>query len=670
MHAIEIGNTNLIVATAGHIDHGKSLLVRALTGTDTDRLPEEKARGISIDLGFAYLPLPSGELIAFVDVPGHERFVRNMLAGVCGVDLALLVVAADDGVMPQTLEHLNILKLLGVSRGAVVITKIDRVDSGRVETVRRETEALVLSTFRTAWSVFPVSSPAGVGLVELRNWLAREAAASARAMEDHQLFRFAVDRAFVVKGSGIVVTGTVFNGAVTVGDHVLASGSGREVRVRTLQIHGSSAERAVAGQRCAINVSGSEAQRLARGDWLMHPSLHYPSNRFDVRVVVLDGEPRALKHWTPVHVHLGSAETTGRVAVRAGKAIEPGCSAFAQLILDRPLGALCGDRFILRDQSATRTLGGGVVLDPFAEPLRRRDAVHEEKLAALESGTPREILGALAAASPAGVQLQRFGRAMDLTPETLEALCGECGLVVLGQQARTAVTAAKAEELMAAVVSALSLGTAAGAPAHWTAERLRRVLCPAMDSEPFHDLVDRMQDAGRIELRAGALNLPGASIESYPQESVIWPRVESAVRAQGFMPLTPHHLALELGVEEKLLLGLLGRRMRAGDLVKVADRFYLRSTLAQLAAVARALAQQEADGVFTVADFRDASGASRRAVIKILECFDSFGITRRTGDGRRLGKGFADFFGGETEIVKSGPGAALPEKAAILEICA
>jgi selenocysteine-specific elongation factor len=386
----------MIVATAGHIDHGKTLLVRTLTGVDTDRLPEEKARGISIDLGFAYLPLPGGELIGFVDVPGHERFIRNMLAGVCGIDFALLVVAADDGVMPQTIEHLHILDLLHVKRGAAVITKADRVEAERVREVEAQVAALLQSTQLADARVMAVSAVTGLGMDELRSMLVAEATRGARHASAGEHFRYAVDRTFSVSGSGTVVTGTVFNGSVKTGDRLVVSPAGLEVRVRGIQIQGKAAERATAGERCALNLTGADLSSVHRGDWVLASAIHRPTRRIDARVSVLASEERALEHWTPIHLHLATSDVTARVATRGGAAVAPGTSALVQLVLDHAIGALRGDRFILRDQSATRTVGGGFVLDPFAPATRRSSADRLNELGAFEHETAEEALAELA----------------------------------------------------------------------------------------------------------------------------------------------------------------------------------------------------------------------------------------------------------------------------------
>ncbi|MGH8663342.1 MAG: selenocysteine-specific translation elongation factor, partial [Burkholderiales bacterium] len=323
----------MIVATAGHIDHGKTLLVKALSGVDTDRLPEEKSRGISIDLGFAYVPVPGADLLGFVDVPGHERFVRNMLAGVCGIDLALLVVAADDGVMPQTVEHLQILDLLNVSRGIVAITKIDRVNAARVAEVSEAVQRLLAGTALEGAALLPVSATAGTGVDALRTRLFEQARHIQARESAGRRFRYAIDRVFSVSGSGTVVTGTVFNGTVKVGDRLIVSPPGLAVRVRGIQVHGKAAEQVGAGSRCALNLSGEKLDKeaLRRGDWVLDETIHRPTRRIDANVKVLAAEAEPLAHWTPVHFHLGTEAVTGRVAVRRGESIAPGESRIVQI---------------------------------------------------------------------------------------------------------------------------------------------------------------------------------------------------------------------------------------------------------------------------------------------------------------------------------------------------
>ena len=362
----------MIVATAGHVDHGKTALVRALTGVDTDRLPEEKKRGLTIDLGFAYHPLGDGHVLGFVDVPGHERFVRNMLAGVGFIDIALVVVAADDGVMPQTHEHAAILDLLGVTECIAVVSKVDKVEAVRADEVSEEVDALLSTTGMQGAGIHQVSALSGDGMDALAGALhARALSLAARAANGK--FRLCVDRAFMLKGAGLVVTGTVHAGIASTGDRLVVTPSGYDARIRGIHAQDRPAERARAGERCALNLAGRdiESGAIARGDWIVDHALHAPSDRIDVRLQVLADETRALRHWTPVHAHLAAAHSTARVAVLGAGSIAPGDSGRVQVVLDHPLHALAGDRIVIRDQSATRTMGGGTIIDPFS-PKRGR----------------------------------------------------------------------------------------------------------------------------------------------------------------------------------------------------------------------------------------------------------------------------------------------------------
>jgi len=353
----------LIVGTAGHIDHGKTALLQALTGQQGDRRREERERGITIDLGYVYADLGEGSLTGFIDVPGHERFVHNMLAGASGIDCVLLVVAADDGVMPQTREHLAIVELLGIRRALVALTKIDRVEQERIAEVEQQIEDLLATGPLASAPIFPVSSIRGDGIDALRTALIEEAARTA-ARSDSGHFRQAIDRAFSVTGTGVVVTGTAFAGRVRIGDELLLGPTGKRVRVRGLHAQNREANEAHAGQRVALNLAGERlaVEQIHRGDWLLHPSLHAPTQRIDIDFQLLPGEAHELKHWTPVHVHLGAQDVTARVALLEDASLAPGERAFAQLLLNAPSHAVHGDRIVLRDQSAQRTLGGGRVL--------------------------------------------------------------------------------------------------------------------------------------------------------------------------------------------------------------------------------------------------------------------------------------------------------------------
>ena len=375
----------MIIGTAGHIDHGKTTLVRALTGVETDRLKEEKARGISIELGYAYSPLPNGDVLGIIDVPGHEKFVHTMAAGAVGIDHALLVVAADDGVMPQTIEHLEILQLLGVKRGTVALTKADRVLPERLTDVRREITAILAVTALADSPIFETNAaqPDNAGVQALRDHLHVQAQMMNARPQDG-LFRLAVDRVFTLPGQGTVVTGTVFNGQLKVGDTLVHSASGNSVRVRSIHAQNQASETGVAGQRCALNLAGIGKDEIERGDWMADARALQATDRLDMHLHLL-AEASPLQQWTPVHVHIGTQRTTGHVALLQDAAIDPGTEARVQLVLDAPAFTQPGDRLILRNAQASRTIAGGMVLDPYAPARKRRSAERMAYLDAMEA---------------------------------------------------------------------------------------------------------------------------------------------------------------------------------------------------------------------------------------------------------------------------------------------
>jgi selenocysteine-specific elongation factor len=637
----------VIVATAGHIDHGKTLLVKTLTGVDTDRLPEEKARGISIDLGFAYLPVGGGGLIGFVDVPGHERFIRNMLAGVCGIDFALLIVAADDGIMPQTVEHLQILDLLHVTRGAAVVTKTDRVDRARVEEVRQAVASLLSGTHLSQAPVLAVSAVTGDGVEALRALLVEETSRHVVRQSTGQHFRYAVDRAFSVAGSGTVVTGTVFNGLVTAGDRLLVSPAGLPVRVRGIQIHGKPAARAQAGERCALNLTGSDLEGVGRGDWVLAPALHHPSRRLDVRLTLLAAEAHALEHWTPVHLHLATSDVTARVATRGGASITPGEGAPVQLVLDQPVCALRGDRFILRDQSANRTLGGGFVLDPLAPATRRSSRQRLAELTALESDEPNVALAALLRDNEHAVDLARFELLYNLLPERAATLYEHAKVVRVGRDARIGLSQSRYDSIREAVLAELAAfhrrePQAIGADI----EALRKTVAADLDAESFGTMLRRLADERKVEASGSNARLPGHNATANAADDRLWQTVRPALETAGYNVPPVKELAVQLKLKEPVLKDFLYRKAKSGEVMRVTgERFYPRSTLATLAATAKATAEAQANGQFTAAQYRDSTGVGRSLAIEILEFLDSLGITQRIGDARKMRKDFAPILG-------------------------
>ena len=628
----------MIIATAGHIDHGKTSLVKSLTGVDTDRLPEERKRGISIDLGFAHADL--GERVSFIDVPGHERFIRNMLAGVCGIDAALLVVAADDGVMPQTLEHLYILDLLEVRRGAVVITKTDLVSSQRVDDVTIEVQDTLVRTSLEGAEVFSVSTKSGAGLPALVEWLRALTTRTPVHLDDARHFRMPLDRAFTVAGSGTVITGTIHSGIVSVGDRLIVSPRGCQVRVRGVQVEGASVARAIVGQRCALNLVGLGVQDVGRGDWIVNAVVHAPTSRFDARLRVLVSEVEPLMHWTPVHLHLGTVDVPARIAVPAEEDIRPGESSFIQLITDRPIVALHGDRFVVRDQSARRTLGGGLVLDPFAAKRKRGMGLRFAELQMYERRSPSKILAGLLELSDTGIDLDTFARSMNLTVGAANAVLREADALVLGKSMPVGITRTAGEALRVRVLKSISQfhdqhPQASGIEFSY----LRKLVAPKLNIHGFQFFLRELANRQQIVLSNDLARLRCHETSDNPEDEKLWELVRKALQRAGVHTPLVADLSRELGASEQVLREFLHRKSRTGKVRRVtAERFSLLETLACLAAMAIEVAQGNSDGFFSAREFRDAIGTGRGLAIHYLEFFDQLGITQRFGDRRRMGK--------------------------------
>ncbi|MEQ8232057.1 MAG: selenocysteine-specific translation elongation factor [Gammaproteobacteria bacterium] len=630
----------MIVATAGHVDHGKTLLVRALTGVDTDRLPEEQARGLTIDLGFAYRDLGDGRVTGFVDVPGHERFVRTMVAGVSGIDVVLFIIAADDGPMPQTAEHLAILDLLGVSRGVIALTKIDRVDAARVAEVSAQCRALFAPTALADCALVPVSAVSGTGIDTLRDELLAVAASLPPRASDGN-FRLAVDRSFVLKGAGRVVTGTVFSGSVGVEDEVCHLPGAAVLRVRGIHAQNRETTVAVAGDRCALNLAGSALRDAApaRGDWITAPGSAFVTRRLEARVRVLAAEARALANRSPVHVHLGAADVTARLVTVDGGAIEPGSEALAQLQLDRPLHAVHGDRFVLRDQSARRTLGGGSVVDPQPDVRGRNRAERLAVLAAMQAEDIDTVFDELLKALPEGLDLARFAASFNLDEAAREALFARAAVVVVEcDGVPRGFLPSRMQALEAAVVPALgTLHAAHPERAGMTSAELRQALPERLRPWLLEVVLARVLAHGLIERRGGLLCLPGHTARRDPGDAALWKRVRRLLDAPGHRAPVVHDMLEPLGIDLKTLEAFLARATRAGDVVRVsARRYFLPAAMTAFEATVHELARAQPEGTFSVADFRDRTGIGRNAVVEILEYFDRIGLTRREGQVRKV----------------------------------
>lgn len=624
----------MIIGTAGHIDHGKTTLVRALTGVDTDRLPEEKARGITIDLGFAYLPLGNGRTLGFVDVPGHERFIHNMLAGVGGIDFALLVVAADDGPMPQTREHLAILDLLGVTRGVIALTKADLADADRLARLDDEIRALLAGTTLADADVIPVSAQSGIGVADLKARLELEAEATVDRAADGW-FRLPVDRCFTVAGAGTVVTGTVFAGAVKQDEQLALLSSGAAARVRGIHAQNTPSKTGRTGQRCALNVAGPQIAKDAihRGDWLVSAELRRPTDRLDVRLRLLADEQRPLRHWTPVHLHLGAAHVMARVVLLDAETLAPGAAALAQIVLDRPVGALHGDRLILRDQSARRTMAGGMVLDPWPPTRFRRRPERLAMLAAVQEVDPVRALAALSSLPPHIIDVAAFALARNLRPAARDAAIDAAGLralpIVDGSGGSFALTPDQFATFQAAVVQTLGAHhqkqpNSAGLEP----ERLRGALPMKIAVAPFGAITAALLAAKAIEADGPWLRLPGHAVRLSPEDEKLWARIRPTLEKDRFGPPRVRDFADRDGVPENKVRELLRRLSRMGMVWQVApDHFFLRGPVVEMAKITADLAAKAADGKFKAAEFRDRIGGGRKVAIQILEFFDRGGVT-------------------------------------------
>ena len=630
----------MIIATAGHVDHGKTLLVKALTGTDTDRLPEEKKRGLTIELGFAFHDLGDGEPVGFIDVPGHERFVHTMVAGVAGTDAVLLVIAADDGPMPQTVEHLAILDLLGVTRGVVALTKVDRVDASRGADVSRQIQALLSTTSLAGIDVIPVSAVTGFGIEPLRTALyALKATVPARSRAGN--FRLAIDRSFVLKGAGRVVTGTVFSGSLNVGDTVCHAPGGGELRVRSLHVHNAVAELAEAGQRCALNLAGPglTQHEIHRGDWIVGPEANFGTRGFDADVRVLASEVHNLRSRTPVHVHVGSAEVTGRFTLFEGSGLAPAASAVVHVALDRELHMVRGDRFILRDQSSRRTVGGGVVINPFPEHGGRNRVERTAYRNGFRLGEIDLALDAVLSAQPAGIDFTCFTRAWNLRADEVDALRVRAALVTYGpQEGPSAMSAGRWQGLQQSITTALgSLHKAEPARAGLAIPELRQALPAPIKLTLLNALLAAMMSAGVLGRTGGLWHLAGHVAERAPEDAALWRRVRPLLEVPDNQCPVVHDLAESLTLNQARLETFLLRSAKSGEVVRVSPkRYFLPSAIERFAAVACELARQLPGGGFAAAEFRNAAGIGRNAAIEVLEYFDRVGLTRRQGETRIL----------------------------------
>ncbi len=614
-----------VIGTAGHVDHGKTTLVRALTGVDTDRLPEEKRRGISIDLGFAALTLPSGRRAAIVDVPGHERFVKNMVAGATGIDCCLLVVAADEGVMPQTREHLDIVGLLGVARGLVALTKADRVEADWLDLVRSDVGDALSGTLLAEAPVVVCDAVTGRGLDAVADSLDR-VLATAPGRRGLGAMRMPVDRVFSVAGFGTVVTGTLASGTVGVEDRLELMPAGRAVRVRGLQVHGAAVERAYAGQRAAINLAGIDRDEVRRGHVVATAGAVVAGRVLAVRLALLGRADRALATGARVHLHVGTAEGVARVVLLEGDELAPGGQAYALLYPAEPLAVAAGDRFVIRRISPVTTIGGGTVLD-----VGRRYRRHEGKglavLAVRERGDPRELVRAAlagelpaAAAPDAAAQVRELVAAGEVVPVGDGLWHERAAFERLGSRVAATLAAYHAR-------FPLRLGI--------PKEELRRSLWPSLEPRASNDLVERLRADGLVAVEGERVAAAGWRASPPPALAAAADRLVADLEAAGLAPPQLTAALRTAGVPPADSDELLRWLADSGRIVRVADDLaFARGPLE--AAVARVRTHLAGGATATMAELRDLLGVTRKHAVPVGEWMDRVHITRRQGDVRRL----------------------------------
>ena len=631
---------HLILGTAGHIDHGKTSLVKALTGIDTDRLKEEKARGITIELGFAHLELPGGLCFGVVDVPGHEKFVRTMVAGVGGMDMVMLVIAADEGIMPQTREHLDILRLLGVKRGLVALTKRDLVEKEWLELVTEEVRDFVAGSFLEGAPIVALSSRTGEGFEDLKGVLAG-LAVQADEKRCEGPFRLPVDRVFTVPGFGTVVTGTLLAGEINVGDELEILPSGREGRVRGIQAHGIKGDKGLAGQRLAVNLQGIDLNEVLRGDLVVPRGVFRATRGVDVRLDYLASAPRELRHRATVRLHSATYEVPAQVILLDRDTLQPGDSAYVQLRLKEPALLLSGDSYILRAFSPQVTIGGGVTLDPFPPRRRRRN---DEALQLLEAfGTAdlqRTILLIISQSLLSGIAFEeillRSGLPRKSVDSYLAALLSAGEIIQMTREPRLYLTKKAVETLKRGVVNEMTAYQRANPLKEGIGkEELKSRLPKRSDLRFFTPLLSSLEREGLIVPDRDIVRLAGTAAGSTAAGDCLGSKMASFITEGDIEPPTLREIMERFRCDEKTARDNLALLIRGGQVVRIsADLFYSAASLDRLRETLIFLLRERGEIIPT--DYRERTNLSRKFLIPLLEHFDSEKVTIRVGDKRVL----------------------------------
>lgn len=622
----------IIIGTAGHIDHGKSSLVKSLTGTDPDRLSEEQERGMTIDLGFAFL----NENIAFIDVPGHERFIKNMVAGVSTIDLAMLVIAADDGIMPQTREHLDILSLLQLRQGLIVLTKIDLVDAELLQLLHQEVQDAVKGTFLEKAPLFEVSTITGKGIEDLRSALIKMAEKSSERL-DRGVFWLPVDRSFTMKGFGTVVTGSVISGQIAVGDTVEILPAGKVVKVRGLQSHGKPSTRVYLGQRAALNLQNIGREEIGRGDVLAAPDQFKPSQLFDARMQLLKNYKKELQHRSRVRVHIGTREIMARIKILDAEKLAPGKSALVQIELELAAVALRRDPFVIRQYSPPITIGGGIILNTNPKPHRRFTAAVIAELKALEHPDPSELVLAALISKPdqltSVTDLQNAsGLATDQVLALLEKNDKITKFVISGKPHFIhAQNIAKIKNRLLSVL--VDFHQREPLKPGMSKAELRAQYGGAFPAKLFDTVLENLADDRSIEIQPHWVKLAGHAIRLSPAEEELAQKILQALDQQHFSPPDLETLAKQLNLPSTAVQHLLTALMGMGKILRFeGDIYFIQNAIDAAHEFLQKFAAQKKE--ISVSEFREGLGTSRKYAMALLSYFDQKGITERVGDGR------------------------------------
>jgi len=629
---------NTIIGTAGHVDHGKTTLIKALTGIETDRLKEEKRRGITIELGFAYLILPNGEKVGIIDVPGHEKFVKNMLAGAGSMDLAILVVAADEGFMPQTREHLAILSMMGIKSGVIALTKADLVEKDWLDMVLLDIEDEVAGSFLEGAAVIPVSSHSGMGLDALKAHIfAILEQSSPKA--DYAPARLPVDRVFSMDGFGTVVTGTLIEGMLNTGDEVMLYPSKKAGKIRRMHVHGDIVEQAQAGNRVAVNISGLRVADIEKGDVLAQPGSIENADIIHVRIDVLPDSAREILNNSRLHFHHGTRELLCRVNILGRPAIAPGESAYAQLILSEPLAAKPMDAFVLRFYSPLETIGGGIILDPHGQKIGRKDVAAADNLKTLAQGSFGERIAAFILRHSKDMPRAAWLRKVlfNCHPDFDDALAQLVGgktiyhlndsqslvhngyLAILGKQAQNILSRHHA-------TNPFQKGMAQ--------TELRSRLLPKIEQPTADDLLDLLIKLKHIVSTANLLAHPDFSIKISDGHKMIFDEIARVYQAAGLMPPATDDVAAKYK-DKKIFAQIMAMLVNEGELIMLDSQIYMHHSYVECAKKTFAdMAKVQPE--ISLAQFRDKTGISRKYALAILEYFDKKGITKKIGDARVL----------------------------------